>query len=133
MGGQAKTCPTTEEVSPLGGACFSLPIHTGAHRKFHEIRSSETLLDASSPRFTGRRHECRRGTQECVRHMGQQPNVKLFLRDPLGSLPNPILFCQTCQVPPVSSVSGAKDVPGGDRPPLLRAAPSIPERRDESV
>src|ERR1035441_1669623 len=43
----------------------------------------ETLLDASSPRFTGRRQECRRGTQECVRHMGQQPNVKLFLRDPL--------------------------------------------------
>src|ERR1017187_10392205 len=52
MGGQAKACPTTEEVSPLGGACFSLPIHTGVHHKFHEIRSSES----------------RRGTQECVRH-----------------------------------------------------------------
>src|ERR1019366_4616587 len=45
----------------------------------------ETLLDASSPRFTGRRQECRRGTQECVRHIGQQPNVKLFLRDPLAT------------------------------------------------
>src|ERR1017187_4742236 len=53
-----------------------------------EIRSPETLLDASSLRFTGRRHECRRGTQECVRHMGQQPNVKLFLRDPLLSAPS---------------------------------------------
>src|ERR1035438_9879842 len=52
MGGQAKACPTTEEVSPLGGACFSLPIHTGAHHKFHDIRSSQS----------------RRGTQECVRH-----------------------------------------------------------------
>jgi D-serine deaminase-like pyridoxal phosphate-dependent protein len=40
----------------------------------------EILLDASSPRNIERR----RGTQECVRHMGQQPNVKLSLRGPLG-------------------------------------------------
>src|ERR1017187_7748700 len=94
MDGQAKACPTKRADFLRGGACFSLPSHgtcgiwlksfsPGNPKTRGDFRSSETLLDASSLRFTGRRHECRRGTQECVRHMGQQPNVKLFLRDPL--------------------------------------------------
>ena len=83
MGGQAKACPTTEEVSPLGGACFSLPIHTGAHHKFHEIRSSETLLD---PLRLRERHPASRSAEmslgacrhECLRHV-----VEVMLARPI--------------------------------------------------
>jgi hypothetical protein len=39
----------------------------------------ETLLDTCSRREAGRRHECRRGTHECVRYVGM---ARLFTGRP---------------------------------------------------
>ena len=75
----SKACPTMKGIGPAGGACFSLLVCTWAQLRFHDIRSSETLLDTSSGRRQSvadkRRHECRRGTHECVRHIAEPDDL----------------------------------------------------------
>src|ERR1035438_6622390 len=51
--GKLRHAPPRRKSARLVGPCFSLPIHTGAHHKFHEIRSSES----------------RRSRQKCLRHV----------------------------------------------------------------
>jgi hypothetical protein len=54
-----------------------------------------TLRSALAKRATGRRHECRRGTQECVRHMWLAPNRLTYL----GPINNPQSYSQPLFVP----------------------------------
>src|ERR1039458_8749357 len=57
--------------------------------------SVTTLIGGSVTNHAGRYR--RRGTQECVRHIRQAANVKLFWRWPLGTVQKSLRSCHICQ------------------------------------
>jgi hypothetical protein len=50
----------------------------------HALLRAASSLNSTLPRARGseRRQECRRGKQECLRHICPPRNVKLFVRHP---------------------------------------------------